>query len=99
MRSEYLLAAHANFDLVNSDFESMSFHYLAHFLWSIGVSCDASHEVPITTSNLLGVGKIPWTGNIAGVDGIANDNIQPVLCRSSTEAPMKVKVPFFSPSQ
>lgn len=71
----YLLAAHAEFNLVSSDFEGMSCHHLAHFLWSIGISCNASHQVPITTSNLLGVGKIPWTGNIAGVDGIANDDI------------------------
>lgn len=37
-------------------------------------------QFSICSCHLLSIGEVPWTWDIAGIDGITNDNVESLLC-------------------
>jgi hypothetical protein len=48
---------------------------LTHLLWAVSICSDARDEVAISSCHLFAVCQVSWSGYVAGVDGISDDNV------------------------
>jgi hypothetical protein len=74
----YLFSRHGKLDLVYTKVDMMVDNF-THLIWAISVCGDTGNKFTISPCHFFAVCEIPRPGEVAGIDGIANDNIKSVF--------------------
>lgn len=53
----------------------MSTDDLSHFIRAVGIRADPWYEVAISSADFFGVREVTWTGDVAGVNGVAGYDV------------------------
>ena len=64
----------------------MMINHAPHLVWSICKRRYAGHKFSVTTCHLFAVGIVARARDVAGVDGVANDDVEAFFGRGGAEA-------------
>ena len=85
LRAGDLLARHGQLDLVDAQLHQLA-DGLAHALGAVGELGDRLDQRTAGDGDLRAVGQVAGAGDAAGVDGVAPDDVEPVLRRRHAQA-------------
>lgn len=83
----YLLPAHTQLDLVNTEIDVVPNNF-SHLIRAISISSNASDKITIPSGHLFSICEIAWARDVSCVDSVSDNDIKPLFRRSCTKAPV-----------